>query len=189
MFSSIEGESNKYVAHSCNFFLFPTTFGILDSEFSFQASSVQFLNQYGFDYNKFLKNGIPYMNEEQEKKIKHSILRGNWRVRSSLDKDQIKVVIDKVTQWLDLAEEGDQMTLPGIAVPNRVNIISRKLQKQAHVDIGSGTREAGFRCSPLVTGSEHLFLADFSRGEGKESLVVFRFCVCLVLPCCRVPSL
>ncbi|MBW04299.1 Poly(A)-specific ribonuclease PARN-like domain-containing protein 1, partial [Eschrichtius robustus] len=71
-----------YVAHSCNFFLFPTTFGILDSEFSFQASSVQFLNQYGFDYNKFLKNGIPYMNEEQEKKIKHNILTGNWRVRS-----------------------------------------------------------------------------------------------------------
>ncbi|CAO2628710.1 Poly(A)-specific ribonuclease PNLDC1 [Lemmus lemmus] len=115
VFSSIEGESNKYVAHSCNFFLFPTTFGILDSEFSFQASSVQFLNQYGFDYNKFLKNGIPYMNEEQEKKIKHSILRGNWRVRSSLDKDQIKMVIDKVTHWLDLAEEGDQMSLPGIA--------------------------------------------------------------------------
>nr|XP_045015025.1 poly(A)-specific ribonuclease PNLDC1 isoform X2 [Jaculus jaculus] len=106
VFSSIEGESNKYVAHSFNFFLFPTTFGILDSEFSFQASSVQFLNQYGFDYNKFLKNGIPYMNEEQEKKIKHDILRGNWRIRSSLDKDQIKVVIDKVTRWLDPAKEG-----------------------------------------------------------------------------------
>ncbi|KAF6115583.1 PARN like, ribonuclease domain containing 1 [Phyllostomus discolor] len=106
--------SNRYVAHSYNFFLFPTTFGILDSEFSFQASSVQFLNQYGFDYNKFLKNGIPYMNEEQEKKIKHSILTGNWRVRSSLDKDQIKVVIDEVTRWLALAEEGDCMTLPGI---------------------------------------------------------------------------
>ncbi|KAF4024705.1 hypothetical protein G4228_016690 [Cervus hanglu yarkandensis] len=106
---------SRYVAHSCNFFLFPTTFGVLDSEFSFQASSVQFLNQYGFDYNKFLKNGIPYMNEEQEKKIKHNILTGNWKVRSSLDKDQIKVVIDEVTRWLDLAEEGDWMTLPGIA--------------------------------------------------------------------------
>ncbi|XP_007943480.1 poly(A)-specific ribonuclease PNLDC1 [Orycteropus afer afer] len=114
VFSSVKGEANKYVSHSCNFFLFPTTFGILDSEFSFQASSVQFLNQYGFDYNKFLKNGIPYMNEEQEKKIKHSILSGNWRVRSSLDKDQIKVVIEEVTRWLDLAEEGDCMTLPGI---------------------------------------------------------------------------
>ncbi|XP_004601139.2 poly(A)-specific ribonuclease PNLDC1 [Sorex araneus] len=115
VFSSIEGEANKYVAHSCNFFLFPTTFGVLDSEFSFQASSVQFLNQYGFDYNKFLKKGIPYMNEEQERRVKHSILTGNWTVRSSLDKDQIKVVIDEVTGWLDLAEEGDWMTLPGIA--------------------------------------------------------------------------
>uniref|UniRef100_A0A8D2CXV0 Poly(A)-specific ribonuclease PNLDC1 n=1 Tax=Sciurus vulgaris TaxID=55149 RepID=A0A8D2CXV0_SCIVU len=115
VFSSVEGEVNKYVAHSYNFFLFPTTFGILDSEFSFQASSVQFLNQYGFNYNKFLKNGIPYMNEEQEKKIKHNILTGNWRVCSALDKDQIKVVINEVTRWLDLAEEGDRMTLPGIA--------------------------------------------------------------------------
>ncbi|ELK34824.1 Poly(A)-specific ribonuclease PARN-like domain-containing protein 1 [Myotis davidii] len=105
----------RYIAHSCNFFLFPTTFGILDSEFSFQASSVQFLNQYGFDYNKFLKHGIPYMNEEQEKQIKHNILTGNWRVRSSLDKDQMKAVIDEVTRWLHLAEEGDWMTLPGIA--------------------------------------------------------------------------
>ena len=34
---------------------------------------------------------------------------------SSLDKDQIKVVIDEVTRWLDLAEEGDWMTLPGIS--------------------------------------------------------------------------
>ncbi|XP_004674225.1 PREDICTED: poly(A)-specific ribonuclease PARN-like domain-containing protein 1 [Condylura cristata] len=115
VFSSIEGETNKYVAHSCNFFLFPTTFGTLDSEFSFQASSVQFLNQYGFDYNKFLKKGIPYMNEEQERKMKQSILTGNWRGRSSLDKDQIKVVIDEVTRWLDLAEEGDWMTLPGVS--------------------------------------------------------------------------
>lgn len=36
-------------------------------------------------------------------------------VFSSLDKDQIKVVIDEVTRWLDSAEEGDWMTLPGIA--------------------------------------------------------------------------
>lgn len=36
-------------------------------------------------------------------------------VFSSLDKDQIKVVIDEVTRWLDLAEEGDWMSLPGIA--------------------------------------------------------------------------
>lgn len=36
-------------------------------------------------------------------------------ISSSPDKDQIKVVIDEVTRWLDLAAEGDWMTLPGIA--------------------------------------------------------------------------
>ncbi|XP_034525296.1 poly(A)-specific ribonuclease PNLDC1 isoform X2 [Ailuropoda melanoleuca] len=141
VFSSIEGETNKYVAHSCNFFLFPTTFGILDSEFTFQASSVQFLNQYGFDYNKFLKNGIPYMNEEQEKKIKHNILTGNWRVRSSLDKDQIKVVIDEVTRWLDSAEEGDWMTLPGIAGFQAFEV--QLVLRQALPDIWTVLRDQG----------------------------------------------
>ncbi|XP_070317521.1 poly(A)-specific ribonuclease PNLDC1 isoform X2 [Odocoileus virginianus] len=141
VFSSIEGESNKYVAHSCNFFLFPTTFGVLDSEFSFQASSVQFLNQYGFDYNKFLKNGIPYMNEEQEKKIKHNILTGNWKVRSSLDKEQIKVVIDEVTRWLDLAEEGDWMTLPGIAGFQAFEI--QLVLRKALPDIWTALRDQG----------------------------------------------
>ncbi|XP_027702403.1 poly(A)-specific ribonuclease PNLDC1-like isoform X4 [Vombatus ursinus] len=114
MFSSMGRKSNKYIAHSYNFFLFPTTLGIMDSEFSFQASSILFLNQYGFDYNKFLKNGIPYMNEEQEKKIKQDLLTGNWKVRSTLDKDQMKVVIDEVTRWLEMAQEGDWMTLPDI---------------------------------------------------------------------------
>ncbi|XP_023488712.1 poly(A)-specific ribonuclease PNLDC1 [Equus asinus] len=141
VFSSIEGESNKYVAHSCNFFLFPTTFGILDSEFSFQASSVQFLNQYGFDYNKFLKNGIPYMNEEQEKKIKHNILTGNWSVHSSPDKDQIKVVIDEVTRWLDLAAEGDWMTLPGIAGFQAFEV--QLVLRQALPDIWTVLRDQG----------------------------------------------
>ncbi|CAH7308359.1 Pnldc1 [Phodopus roborovskii] len=115
VFSTIEDEVNQYVANSWNFFLFPTTFGDLDSEFSFQASSVQFLNQYGFDFNKFLKKGIPYMNEEQEKTLRQSIMRENWRVRSSLDKDQIKAVIDKVTRWVYQAEEEDQIILPGIS--------------------------------------------------------------------------
>ncbi|XP_033090183.1 poly(A)-specific ribonuclease PNLDC1 isoform X2 [Trachypithecus francoisi] len=141
VFSAIEGEANKYIAHSCNFFLFPTTFGILDSEFSFQASSVQFLNQYGFNYNKFLKNGIPYMNEEQEKKIRHDILTGNWRVRSSPDKDQIKAVIDKVTRWLDLAKEGDWMTLPGIAGFQAFEV--QLVLRQALPDIWTVLRDEG----------------------------------------------
>ncbi|KAB1254158.1 Poly-specific ribonuclease PNLDC1 [Camelus dromedarius] len=55
------------------------------------------------------------MNEGQEKTVKHNILTGKQRVLGSLHKDQIKVVIEEVTRWLDLAEEGDWMILPNIA--------------------------------------------------------------------------
>ncbi|CAM5133483.1 unnamed protein product [Natator depressus] len=136
-------KSNKYVAHCYNFFLFPTTFGVMDSEFSFQASSIQFLTHYGFDYNKmwssilsctedvrpcvgvgslgtqirkwFLKDGIPYMNQVQEKKLQQGLLAGNWKVRSTLDKDKVKKVIDDVTCWVPSAEEGDSMVLHNIS--------------------------------------------------------------------------
>lgn len=38
--------------HSYNFFLFPSTLGIRDVEFTISASSIQFLSHYGFDFNK-----------------------------------------------------------------------------------------------------------------------------------------
>ncbi|XP_028913883.1 poly(A)-specific ribonuclease PNLDC1 isoform X2 [Ornithorhynchus anatinus] len=114
VFAGGEGNSNKYEAHSYNFFLFPTTFGILDSQISFQASSIEFLNRYGFDYNKFLKNGVPYLNEEQEERIQQALLSGNWKVRRTVDRDQLKAVIGEVTRWLALAQDGDRMTLRGV---------------------------------------------------------------------------
>lgn len=42
----------RYVVHSYNFFLFPSTLGVTDVEFTLSASSIQFLSHYGFDYNK-----------------------------------------------------------------------------------------------------------------------------------------
>nr|XP_056709285.1 poly(A)-specific ribonuclease PNLDC1 [Euleptes europaea] len=106
--------SNKYTAHSYNFFLFPATFGQMDSEFSFQAFSIKFLTHYGFDFNKFLKDGIPYMNEAREKKLQQELLSGDWIVHSVTDKDKLKEVIDKVTCWVSSAEEGESMVLHDI---------------------------------------------------------------------------
>ncbi|KAL8185999.1 UNVERIFIED_CONTAM: hypothetical protein K2H54_061342 [Gekko kuhli] len=102
---------NKYVAHSYNFFLFPATFGQMDSEFSFQTFSIKFLTHYGFDFNKFLKDGIPYMNEAQEQKLQQGLLSGNWVVHSVLEKDKVKKVIDEVTCWVSSAVEGESVVL------------------------------------------------------------------------------
>uniref|UniRef100_A0A8C3R1K5 Uncharacterized protein n=1 Tax=Cyanoderma ruficeps TaxID=181631 RepID=A0A8C3R1K5_9PASS len=105
--------SNKYVVHSYNFFLFPSTLGIRDVEFTLSASSIQFLSHYGFDYNKFLKDGIPYMNEEQEKILREHLLAGTWKVcsTSSADRDVLKKAIDEVTSWIAAAKEEDTMIL------------------------------------------------------------------------------
>ncbi|NXI45471.1 PNDC1 ribonuclease, partial [Galbula dea] len=103
--------SNKYVVHSYNFFLFPSSWGAMDVEFTVSASSIQFLSHYGFDYNKFLRDGIPYMNEVQEKIFSQHLLAGSWNASSALDRDVLKKAIDEVTCWIAAAEEEETMIL------------------------------------------------------------------------------
>ncbi|NXP83147.1 PNDC1 ribonuclease, partial [Ramphastos sulfuratus] len=105
----------RYVVHSYNFFLFPSTLGITDVEFCFSASSIQFLSHYGFDYNKFLKDGIPYMNEVQEKILSQHLSASSWKHSSSLDRDVLKKAIDKVTCWIAAAEEEETMILQDLS--------------------------------------------------------------------------
>ncbi|NXM79069.1 PNDC1 ribonuclease, partial [Serilophus lunatus] len=114
--------SNKYVVHSYNFFLFPSTLGVKDVEFTLSASSIQFLSHYGFDYNKFLKDGIPYMNEVQEKILRQRLLAGSWKVHSAADRDVLKKAIDEVTCWIAEAEEEDTMILQDLSVCHMLEI-------------------------------------------------------------------
>ncbi|XP_032867554.2 poly(A)-specific ribonuclease PNLDC1 isoform X4 [Tyto alba] len=107
--------SNKYVVHSYNFLLFPSTLGVTDVELTFSASSIQFLSRYGFDYNKFLRDGIPYMNEAQEKILSQHLLAGSCKVSSSMDRDVLKKAIDKVTCWIAAAEEEETMVLQDLS--------------------------------------------------------------------------
>ncbi|NWX97632.1 PNDC1 ribonuclease, partial [Nothoprocta ornata] len=106
-----ETQLPRYVVHSYNFYLFPSTFGAMDPEFTLSASSIRFLSHYGFDYNKFLKDGIPYMNELQEKSLRQYLSAGSWKVHSVLDRDSMKKAIDEVTCWIGGAEEEETMIL------------------------------------------------------------------------------
>ncbi|NWY24184.1 PNDC1 ribonuclease, partial [Pheucticus melanocephalus] len=105
----------RYLVHSYNFFLFPSTLGIKDVEFTLSASSIQFLSHYGFDYNKFLKDGIPYMNEVQEKILRQHLLAGTWKVCSNADRDVLNKAIDEVTTWIAAAKEEDTMILQDLS--------------------------------------------------------------------------
>ncbi|NXK85522.1 PNDC1 ribonuclease, partial [Formicarius rufipectus] len=122
--SDTESDPLKYVVHSYNFFLFPSTLGVGDVEFTLSASSIQFLSHYGFDYNKFLKDGIPYMNEVQEKNLRQHLLAGCWKFRSGVDKDVLKKAIDEVTCWIAAAEEEETMILQDL---NDYNVLEVQL--------------------------------------------------------------
>ncbi|KAI6646571.1 Poly(A)-specific ribonuclease PARN-like domain-containing protein 1 [Oopsacas minuta] len=63
-------QSNKYTAHVFNFFLLPRPVGNLDPRFKVQVSSIEFLCQNSFDFNKYFYGGIPYLNETIEEELR-----------------------------------------------------------------------------------------------------------------------
>ncbi|XP_048350250.1 poly(A)-specific ribonuclease PARN isoform X2 [Sphaerodactylus townsendi] len=62
----------KYVMKSFNFYIFPKPFSRTspDVKFVCQSSSIDFLANQGFDFNKVFCNGIPYLNQEEERQLR-----------------------------------------------------------------------------------------------------------------------
>ncbi len=53
-----------------NFTLYPSEFAKNDKVFGVSASAFTFLSQNGFDFNKWVREGVPYLSIEQEKKLR-----------------------------------------------------------------------------------------------------------------------
>ncbi|XP_061329219.1 poly(A)-specific ribonuclease PARN isoform X1 [Pezoporus flaviventris] len=62
----------KYIMKSFNFYIFPKPFNRSspDVKFVCQSSSIDFLANQGFDFNKVFCNGIPYLNQEEERQLR-----------------------------------------------------------------------------------------------------------------------
>ncbi|XP_058142214.1 poly(A)-specific ribonuclease PARN [Dasypus novemcinctus] len=65
-------EDSKYITKSFNFYVFPKPFSRSspDVKFVCQSSSIDFLASQGFDFNKVFRNGIPYLNQEEERQLR-----------------------------------------------------------------------------------------------------------------------
>uniref|UniRef100_A0A8C0PX63 Poly(A)-specific ribonuclease PARN n=1 Tax=Canis lupus familiaris TaxID=9615 RepID=A0A8C0PX63_CANLF len=63
---------SKYITKSFNFYVFPKPFNRSspDVKFVCQSSSIDFLASQGFDFNKVFRNGIPYLNHEEERQLR-----------------------------------------------------------------------------------------------------------------------
>jgi len=104
--------TNTYFARNYNFYICPRSFASVDDRFVCQASSLEFLIRYNFDFNKFLYRGISYLNSEQEKALKSdlsggALLRPIDRNIPFQDEDKIRGICGDLAAWVSKSKEGD----------------------------------------------------------------------------------
>ena len=124
--------SNTYFARTYNFYICPRSFASVDDRFVCQASSLEFLIRYNFDFNKFLYRGISYLNTEQEKVLKSdlsggALLRPIDRNIPFQDEDKIREICGDLAVWISKSKVGDEMVVDsGLVVPYVLHLEIRR---------------------------------------------------------------
>ncbi|XP_013382568.1 pre-piRNA 3'-exonuclease trimmer [Lingula anatina] len=104
-----EENENKYTAYTFNFHIFPSSFGPIDPRFMCQVSSLEFLCTFNFDFNKFIYEGVPFLNRMQEQQLR-SILRNQSLFdgqERDVDEDALQKACSEVAEWVVEAKDGD----------------------------------------------------------------------------------
>ncbi|CAE8640375.1 unnamed protein product [Polarella glacialis] len=69
IFHESSESAGGYVAHVYNFYIFPETGPV-----NMEGSAVAFNRDHGMDWNKWIREGIPYVNRQTAKKLRESLL-------------------------------------------------------------------------------------------------------------------
>lgn len=109
-------DEHKFSASTYTFHLFPRPFPKLDFRFMCQSTSVEFLCNYHFDFNKLFYEGISFLNEEDEKELLkqlkgRSLFEGLERDLSYLEEEIIQDYCSKIAAWNVSAEEDGELML------------------------------------------------------------------------------
>lgn len=103
--------SNAYTVTSYNFYLRPCSSVSYDPTFICQTSSLEFLQKYNFDFNKWLYGGVHFMNSDYAEDLQReliSIVKGDKIIDFSFE---LRDRLSDVGSWVATAEEGDTMTV------------------------------------------------------------------------------
>ncbi|KAH9523435.1 Poly(A)-specific ribonuclease pnldc1 [Bulinus truncatus] len=105
-------KENSYTAETFYFYLFPLPFGSYDPRFSVQTSCLEFLNKNSFDFNKWVKQGIPYMNITQERVLTNEMAAGYLFSGINQETEKgVQYLCSKVAVWLPNSKVGEILTL------------------------------------------------------------------------------
>ena len=97
---------DEYVCDAYTFYVCPHShFGGHDPAFVLKPSSIEFLAQNNFDFNKFLREGVPYLNDEGEERLQQVLRdqvasKGIEMKNVALgDQDMIREKACQVSEW------------------------------------------------------------------------------------------
>ena len=158
-------EKNTYSASTFNFYICPRSFASIDEAFVCQASSLEFLSRYKFDFNKFIYKGIPYLNQSQEDQLKEDLRNGvilNVEERNipGQDEDRIRKICGELAVWISNSKVGDELCI------DKGQIVSYVLHTEIRnkfSTLWTFDKEDGELWVKIVTGEER------KRWESEES--------------------
>nr|XP_034830516.1 poly(A)-specific ribonuclease PARN-like isoform X1 [Maniola hyperantus] len=121
-------DEKQYTNESYNFYLFPRGRPGPEKMFLCQSSSLDFLSAQGFDFNKLIKEGISYMTEPTETRLRENLTERQSRNNNEKEsisipeenKSQIEGICKKVRKFLD-DNESEEMEI------DRCNAFIRRL--------------------------------------------------------------
>ncbi|XP_066545233.1 poly(A)-specific ribonuclease PARN [Amia ocellicauda] len=148
---------SRYIMKSFNFYVFPKPFNrnSPDIKFVCQSSSIDFLANQGFDFNKVFRNGIPYLNQAEEAQLREQYEERRSQapgsgtpsfVSPSAGKDPVNVpdehkdfinrVVERVEGLLNSAEKSSVELEPCLGFQRKLiyQTLNWKYRKGIHVE-------------------------------------------------------
>ncbi|XP_066917368.1 poly(A)-specific ribonuclease PNLDC1-like isoform X1 [Clytia hemisphaerica] len=124
---------NSYDTYVFNIYSCPASFGSIDSKFTCQASALKFLTEHHFDFNKFVKEGVPYLNRDQ-RVVLYEHHKAGMAIPSMLlkqiDDKYVKPIIKLIEEFLVSDLKNDHLELPYIPNGIELYVVLRSIEKR-----------------------------------------------------------
>ncbi|XP_066143348.1 pre-piRNA 3'-exonuclease trimmer-like isoform X2 [Euwallacea fornicatus] len=122
---SFDPKKNSYLGKVYTFYVQPASFQYIHRSFYMQTGTINFLKLYNFDFNKFVYDGIPFMNRDQELRLKDKMSTDEVSDINNSCKNVLEKIIDKeinqVKNWYAKAPVGATLVLPNVCTEGRSN--------------------------------------------------------------------
>ncbi|XP_066253380.1 pre-piRNA 3'-exonuclease trimmer-like isoform X2 [Euwallacea similis] len=115
---SFDPKKNSYLGKVYTFYVQPASFQYIHRSFYMQTGTINFLRLYNFDFNKFAYDGIPFMNRDQELRLRDKMSTDEVSEINNSCKNALEEIIDRqinqVKNWYAEAPIGTTLVLPKV---------------------------------------------------------------------------